>query len=98
MGEMWLTIADLFMTNRHDSSITQTSSYLDLSPLYGNNQDEQNLMRTFQDGRIKPDCFSNKRVLGFPPGVGKRSNCLPCSSIGGLTWNRGYVDHVQPFS
>lgn len=27
-------------------------------------------MRTFIDGRIKPDCFSEKRLLGFPPGVG----------------------------
>ena len=27
-------------------------------------------MRTFQDGRIKADCFSEKRLLEFPPGVG----------------------------
>lgn len=47
-----------------------TSSYLDLGPLYGNNQDEQNAVRTFKDGKLKPDCFSAKRVLGFPPGVG----------------------------
>lgn len=47
-----------------------TSSYLDLAPLYGNNQDEQNTVRTFKDGKLKPDCFSTKRVLGFPPGVG----------------------------
>ncbi|KAL6717332.1 hypothetical protein ACLMJK_005247 [Lecanora helva] len=63
-------IHDLFMTDRTDSSKNQTSSYLDLSPLYGNNQEEQNLIRTFQDGKIKADCFSNTRVLGFPPGVG----------------------------
>lgn len=47
-----------------------TSSYLDLQPLYGNNQDEQNAVRTFKDGKLKPDCFSAKRILGFPPGVG----------------------------
>lgn len=47
-----------------------TSSYLDLGPLYGNNQGEQNAVRTFKDGKLKPDCFSTKRVLGFPPGVG----------------------------
>lgn len=47
-----------------------TSSYLDLSPLYGNNQDEQNEVRTFKDGKLKADCFSSSRVLGFPPGVG----------------------------
>lgn len=27
-------------------------------------------MRTHEDGKIKPDCFSEKRLLGFPPGVG----------------------------
>lgn len=27
-------------------------------------------MRIFKDGKIKPDCFSEKRILGFPPGVG----------------------------
>lgn len=27
-------------------------------------------MRTFKEGKLKPDCFSTKRVLGFPPGVG----------------------------
>jgi linoleate 8R-lipoxygenase/9,12-octadecadienoate 8-hydroperoxide 8R-isomerase len=47
-----------------------TSSYLDLAPLYGNNQEEQNAVRTFKDGKLKPDCFSTKRILGFPPGVG----------------------------
>lgn len=61
---------DLFQTDREDSTVTRTSSYLELSPLYGNNQDEQNKVRTFKDGRLKPDCFSAKRILGFPPGVG----------------------------
>lgn len=27
-------------------------------------------MRTFEDGKIKADCFSEARLLGFPPGVG----------------------------
>ena len=64
-----IIIHDLFSTD-HRSGNNATSSYLELSPLYGNNQEEQNHMRTFKDGKIKPDCFSNKRVLGFPPGVG----------------------------
>src|SRR5437763_1051904 len=46
-----------------------TSSYLDLAPLYGSSQAEQDLVRTFKDGKLKPDCFSEKRLLGFPPGV-----------------------------
>ena len=32
--------------------------------------EEQRQMRTFRDGKIKPDCFSEKRLLNFPPGVG----------------------------
>jgi hypothetical protein len=31
---------------------------------------EQDAIRTFELGKIKPDCFSEKRLLGFPPGVG----------------------------
>jgi len=27
-------------------------------------------MRTGSNGLLKPDCFSSKRILGFPPGVG----------------------------
>jgi Animal haem peroxidase len=61
---------DLFRTDHRDSNISLTSSYLDLSPLYGSNQEEQDTIRTFKDGKIKPDCFSEKRLLGFPPGVG----------------------------
>lgn len=65
-----IIIHDLFRTSHEDFSISKTSSYLDLSPLYGNDWEEQKLMRTFKDGKIKPDCFSEKRLLGFPPGVG----------------------------
>ncbi|KAL4803636.1 Psi-producing oxygenase A [Aspergillus unguis] len=65
-----IIIHDLFQTDPKDGFTSLTSSYLELSPLYGNNQNEQNLVRTFKDGKLKPDCFSTKRVLGFPPGVG----------------------------
>lgn len=61
---------DIFCTNSKDNTISDTSSYLDLSPLYGKNGDEQKLIRTFKDGKLKPDCFSEKRTLGLPPGVG----------------------------
>ncbi|KAK2740829.1 fatty acid oxygenase [Colletotrichum kahawae] len=61
---------DIFQTKNGTSPINQTSSYLDLAPLYGRNQKEQDLMRTKKNGLLKPDTFSSKRVLGFPPGVG----------------------------
>lgn len=53
-----------------DFSKSQTSSYLDLSPLYGDVQEDQDQLRTFKDGKIKPDCFCEHRLLTFPPGVG----------------------------
>lgn len=65
-----IIIHDCFRTSHDDFSVSMTSSYLDLSPLYGSNQEEQNQMRTFKDGKIKPDCFSEARLLFFPPGVG----------------------------
>ncbi|KAJ5880295.1 Psi-producing oxygenase A [Penicillium subrubescens] len=65
-----IIIHDLFQTDPRDQTVSLTSSYLDLAPLYGNNQEEQNAVRTFKDGKLKPDCFSTKRILGFPPGVG----------------------------
>lgn len=65
-----IIIHDLFRTDHSDYNNSKTSSYLDLSPLYGSVQEEQDLMRTHHDGKIKPDCFSEKRLLSFPPGVG----------------------------
>ena len=46
------------------------SSYLDLSPLYGDVQADQDNIRTFKDGKLKPDCFSEERILGMPPACG----------------------------
>ncbi|KAH6241954.1 hypothetical protein HBI15_008700 [Parastagonospora nodorum] len=65
-----IIIHDCFRTSHEDYSVSMTSSYLDLSPLYGSNQAEQDQMRTMIDGKIKPDCFSESRLLFFPPGVG----------------------------
>jgi hypothetical protein len=64
-------IHDLFRTDHHgDFSNSKTSSYLDLAPLYGSNEVEQAAMRTHKDGKIHADCYSEKRLMGFPPGVG----------------------------
>jgi len=53
-----IIIHDLFRTSRADHTSTNTSSYLDLAPLYGSNQQDQDLIRTFKDGKLKPDTFS----------------------------------------
>lgn len=63
-----IIIHDIFQTSSADYNINLASSYLDLSPLYGRNDEEVTLMRTFKDGLLKPDCFSSQRILGFPPG------------------------------
>jgi len=60
---------DIFQTSPTDRSTNLTSSYLDLSPLYGRNASEQKSIRQFKSGLLKPDAFSSKRLLGFPPGV-----------------------------
>ncbi|TID24533.1 heme peroxidase [Venturia nashicola] len=65
-----IIIHDLFKTNHIDPQISETSSYLDLAPLYGSNLEEQMKMRTGYSGKIRPDSFSETRLLSFPPGVG----------------------------
>lgn len=65
-----IIIHDCFHTSHDDYAISETSSYLDLAPLYGSNEEQQMKMRTRKDGKLKPDCFSDSRILGFPPGVG----------------------------
>lgn len=61
--------SDVFRTNEHDYNKVDSSSYLDLGPLYGHNEEQQAAVRTFVDGKLKPDAFSEVRVLGFSPGV-----------------------------
>lgn len=65
-----IVIHDLFWTDFKDINKTKTSSFLDLSPLYGSNQEMQDSVRTFKDGMMKPDTFADKRLIGQPPGVG----------------------------
>jgi linoleate 10R-lipoxygenase len=66
LSNQLLTSVDLFQTDHRNPHISQTSSYLDLSILYGDNQEDQDHIRTFQDGKIKPDCYSEPRLLAFP--------------------------------
>ncbi|KAL4896758.1 heme peroxidase [Aspergillus ambiguus] len=62
-----LVIHDIFQTGHPNQHINKTSSYLDLAILYGDTQEEQNKIRTFQDGKLKPDCFSEIRLQALPP-------------------------------
>lgn len=64
-----LIIHDVFRTSDRDLTRLDSTSYLDLGPLYGHNQAQQNSVRTFQKGKLKPDAFVESRLLGQPPGV-----------------------------
>lgn len=65
-----LIIHDIFQTDFSNQNISKTSAYLDLSILYGHVQEEQDMMRTFKDGKLKPDCFSEKRLQALPATCG----------------------------
>jgi len=60
---------DLFHSDEQDDTRLKNSSYLDLGPLYGHNKEQQDCIRTFQDGLLKKDTFSEARLIGQPPGV-----------------------------
>lgn len=62
-------VHDIFRTSDVDWTKADNSSYLDLSPLYGNSDTSQRQVRTLQDGKLKPDTFAEARLLAFPPGV-----------------------------
>ncbi|KAI0752622.1 heme peroxidase [Daedaleopsis nitida] len=64
-----LVTHQLFRTDRRDQTLNNTSSYLDLSVLYGNNQTEQDAVRDRVSGLglLYPDAFSEDRLIFVPP-------------------------------
>ncbi|QRV81013.1 heme peroxidase [Ceratobasidium sp. AG-Ba] len=63
-----IVIHTIFRTNHKDVGINETSSYLDLSPLYGNSQKDQDEIRRWDGtGRLWDDVFSEDRLLLMPP-------------------------------
>ena len=66
-----IIIHDIFRTNDNDKNISDSSSYLDLSPLYGFTMEKQRQVRDdrFKLGLLKPDTFAEDRLLRQPPGV-----------------------------
>ncbi|KAK5561933.1 hypothetical protein LTR46_000738 [Exophiala xenobiotica] len=66
-----LIIHDIFRTNDKDKNISDSSSYLDLSPLYGYTMEMQKKVRDdkYKLGLLKPDTFAEDRLLRQPPGV-----------------------------
>jgi len=64
-----IVIHSLFRTDPQDITINNASSYLDLSPIYGDNQAAQDKVRDKASGRglLYPDTFSEERLLFLPP-------------------------------
>jgi len=64
-----IVIHECFQTSWTDPFINETSSYVDLSTLYGNTAKEQKRVRTYQNGTIFPDSVASERIMMMPPGV-----------------------------
>lgn len=64
-----VVIHECFQTSRTNPLINETSSYVDLSTIYGNNANEQRRVRTYEQGRIFPDSMASERIMMMPPGV-----------------------------
>ncbi|OBZ65176.1 Psi-producing oxygenase A [Grifola frondosa] len=64
-----LVTHQLFRTDPTDVTKNNTTSYLDLSVLYGTNQAEQDLVRDKDSGRglLWPDAYSEDRLVFVPP-------------------------------
>ncbi|KAI0094227.1 heme peroxidase [Irpex rosettiformis] len=64
-----LVTHSLFRTNPKNWNINDANSYLDLSPLYGINQDQQDLVRNKAEGRgyMWKDAFAEDRLILVPP-------------------------------
>ncbi|KAF2157104.1 heme peroxidase [Myriangium duriaei CBS 260.36] len=64
-----VVIHECFQTSRTEQWINETSSYVDLSTLYGNTEKEQKRVRTYNNGTIYPDSIASERIMMMPPGV-----------------------------
>ena len=63
-----LVIHSIFHTDHGDWTKNKTSSYLDLSILYGNNQKQQDSVRRKDgSGKLHNDVFADGRLLMMPP-------------------------------
>lgn len=63
-----LVIHTCFRTNHQNWLQNETSSYVDLSPLYGNNQEGQDRIRNKEGrGMLFNDVFAEDRLLFLPP-------------------------------
>ncbi|KAI9487714.1 MAG: heme peroxidase [Benjaminiella poitrasii] len=60
---------DLFYTDSNNPMLNLTTSYLDLSSLYGYCRADQESVRQMENGLLKPDQWFDKRLVIQPAGV-----------------------------
>ncbi|KAJ5137335.1 hypothetical protein N7526_003568 [Penicillium atrosanguineum] len=65
-----LVIHDIFQTDYRQQHLNKTSAYLDLSILYGDVQEQQDMIRSHESGKLKPDTFSEGRLQALPAACG----------------------------
>uniref|UniRef100_A0A7G1PUP4 Dioxygenase n=1 Tax=Tricholoma matsutake TaxID=40145 RepID=A0A7G1PUP4_TRIMT len=79
-----LVIHSIFNTNHTDWTKNDTSSYLDLSILYGNSESQVNQVRRKDGtGRLWEDVFADSRLLFMPP--------ASCALLVLLSRNHNYI-------
>ncbi|GAA5917690.1 hypothetical protein JCM8208_003314 [Rhodotorula glutinis] len=66
-GFAQLIVHSIFQTDQRNGEVNEASSYLDLSPIYGNNAAEQATVRSGVQGLLHPDTVANKRIFLVSP-------------------------------
>ena len=94
--DLWLLTlySSVFRTSHTDVNTNETSSYVDLSPLYGHNQEAQDRVRDRRGrGLLYPDVFAEDRLLLLPPAVcallvlfSRNHNVCTLSPVIDLVW------------
>ncbi|BGP00077.1 hypothetical protein JCM10021v2_003756 [Rhodotorula toruloides] len=57
----------IFQTNHDEPAYNETSSYLDLAPIYGNNEAEQKQVRLGENGLLHADTIASRRLFLMTP-------------------------------
>ncbi|KAI0290112.1 heme peroxidase [Multifurca ochricompacta] len=91
ISSLFFAFADLVIHDAFNTDLTvkgwtknKTSSYLDLSPLYGNSQEEVNKVRRNDgSGKLWDDVFADPRLIYMPPAT--------CALLVLLSRNHNYV-------
>jgi hypothetical protein len=90
-----MVIHECFQTSRTDPWINETSSYVDLSTIYGNTEKEQKRVRTYEDGKIFPDSVASERIMMMPPGVVGTSCSSSHTGVNNSAYSEVILTRVQ---